>query len=73
MVTERPHPERPKAAAKGAQAQSGMTMDFGRDTPLPLDCGVTLSPFTLAYQTYGKLDAERSNAILACHALTGDQ
>ncbi|HYM73179.1 MAG TPA: homoserine O-acetyltransferase, partial [Stellaceae bacterium] len=43
------------------------------DTPLPLDCGVDFGPFTIAYQTYGKLNAERSNAILICHALTGDQ
>jgi len=51
----------------------GLSMDFGRDTPLTLDCGVGLGPFTLAYQTYGELNAERSNAILVCHALTGDQ
>jgi homoserine O-acetyltransferase len=38
-----------------------------------LDCGVDLAPFTIAYQTYGQLNAKRSNAILACHALTGDQ
>jgi homoserine O-acetyltransferase len=38
-----------------------------------LDCGVDLAPFTIAYQTYGKLNADRSNAILVCHALTGDQ
>jgi len=46
---------------------------FGPDQPLRLDCGVDLSPFQIAYQIYGTLNAERSNAILVCHALTGDQ
>jgi homoserine O-acetyltransferase len=40
---------------------------------LRLDSGVELGPFTIAYQTYGALNAARSNAILVCHALTGDQ
>jgi homoserine O-acetyltransferase len=46
---------------------------FGADAPLPLDSGRTLTPFEVAYTTYGRLNAERSNAILVCHALTGDQ
>jgi homoserine O-acetyltransferase len=41
--------------------------------PLRLDCGIDFGPFTIAYQTYGKLNSERSNAILICHALSGDQ
>src|SRR5579875_2909849 len=41
--------------------------------PLRLDCGIEFGPFTIAYQTYGTLNAERSNAVLVCHALTGDQ
>jgi len=41
--------------------------------PLRLDCGVDFAPFTIAYQTYGRLNADKSNAILICHALTGDQ
>lgn len=46
---------------------------FGLDEPLLLDAGVALAPFQIGYQTYGRLNAERSNAVLICHALTGDQ
>ncbi len=46
---------------------------FGADKPLKLDAGVELSPFQIAYKTYGSLNAERTNAVLVCHALTGDQ
>jgi len=40
---------------------------------ITLDCGQRLESFTLAYRTYGALNAARSNAVLLCHALTGDQ
>ncbi len=46
---------------------------FGLDQPLKLDAGVELAPFQIAYQTYGTLNSARSNAVLICHALTGDQ
>jgi len=39
---------------------------------LALECGKSLGPVTLAYETYGKLNADKSNAILVCHALSGD-
>lgn len=42
------------------------------DSPLPLRSGGTLERFTLAYETYGTLNADRSNTILVCHALSGD-
>jgi homoserine O-acetyltransferase len=51
----------------------GHRVEFGREQALVLDSGAELGPFTVAYQTYGKLDAERANAILVCHALSGDQ
>ena len=39
---------------------------------LVLKSGVKLGPVTLAYETYGRLNADKSNAILIFHALTGD-
>jgi len=42
------------------------------DTPLTLDCGRALSQYDLVYETYGELNAAGNNAILICHALSGD-
>jgi len=61
------------ARAREADHPSSQLVVFGADKPLRLDCGVDLSPFQIAYQSYGRLNADRSNAILICHALTGDQ
>ena len=41
------------------------------DAPLALACGKTLNEFDLVYETYGELNAQRTNAILICHALSG--
>jgi homoserine O-acetyltransferase/O-succinyltransferase len=41
--------------------------------PVKLDSGAQFAPVEFAYETYGELNADRSNAILICHALTGDQ
>ncbi len=40
---------------------------------MPLDNGGSIGPINIAYETFGTLNAQRSNAILICHALTGDQ
>lgn len=51
----------------------GFRVRLGRDRPLRLDCGVELRDFSVAYQAYGKLNDDKTNAVLVCHALTGDQ
>jgi homoserine O-acetyltransferase len=56
-----------------ADAPHSLVAHFGAAQPLKMDAGVLLSPLTIAYQTYGTLNAQKSNAILICHALTGDQ
>ncbi len=44
---------------------------FAEDEPFCLESGASLSPVTIAYETYGRLNADRSNAILVAHALSG--
>jgi homoserine O-acetyltransferase len=54
-------------------APSSPVARFGAGEALMMDSGLALAPWQIAYQTYGTLNAERSNAVLICHALTGDQ
>jgi len=56
-----------------AQTPSSDYIDVPESRPLRLDCNRLLAPYRIAYKTYGKLNAARSNAILVAHALTGDQ
>ncbi len=59
--------------AKAKIPYDSHSVTFPSDQPLQLDSGETIAPFTIAYQSYGRLNADKSNAILICHALTGDQ
>ena len=58
---------------KAPDENRGLALDFGPGQPLVLDSGKQLSPFRIAYMTYGTLNAAKSNAVLVCHALSGDQ
>jgi len=46
---------------------SAQSMQFA--APLSLQSGATISDYTLVYETYGELNADKSNAVLVCHAL----
>jgi len=66
-----------RMATSGSKAAAGSvgtvdTQFLDLPTPLPLDCGRTLHPVRIAYETYGTLSPARDNVILVCHALSGD-
>lgn len=61
------------ASLKEARQPSGLVVQFGPDDGLELAAGASVAPLQIAYQTYGKLNSDKSNAVLVCHALTGDQ
>nr|WP_319384716.1 homoserine O-acetyltransferase [uncultured Roseibium sp.] len=74
MPTESKNPEAlDHVKANEAEAPSSRLARFSANEPLELDSGVQLAPWQIAYETYGALNADKSNAILVCHALTGDQ
>lgn len=61
------------AAVRQAETPESLSHRFRDDQPLKMDSGALIAPLTIAYQTYGELNADKSNAVLVCHALTGDQ
>ena len=54
-------------------AEDGGVWTFGPDQPLALDSGAKLDNLEIAWRSFGKLNADKSNAVLICHALTLDQ
>jgi homoserine O-acetyltransferase/O-succinyltransferase len=61
------------SGASEADAPHSLILRLPAERPLNLDAGTALSPLSIAYQTYGALNSAKSNAVLICHALTGDQ
>lgn len=60
------------AYADGAWTLPGDRVRLAEDAALRLDSGFELKGVDVAYQTWGELNADKSNAVLICHALTGD-
>jgi homoserine O-acetyltransferase/O-succinyltransferase len=71
-LTEVSHPRflRP---LKAPDENLGHVLRLGATHPLVLDSGNRLSPLTIAYMTYGRLNADKTNAVMVEHALSGDQ
>jgi homoserine O-acetyltransferase len=61
-----------ETSASFIETQGGV-MRFPADKPLRLDSGGRIEGLEVAYNTYGRLNEDRSNAVLVCHALSGDQ
>ena len=61
------------SSALGSADTPGFHVELAADRPMALDSGESIGPFTTAYTTCGTLNSDKSNAILVCHALTGDQ
>ena len=74
-ATETTRPDDTTSTERHRQADrpSSRVAVFGEDRALRLDAGVTIAPWQIAYETYGTLNEAKSNAVLVCHALTGDQ
>jgi homoserine O-acetyltransferase len=64
----------PEMARKQAdQPDDSFIVDFGIRQPLRLYSGIDFAPLRIAYTTAGTLNSAKSNAVMVCHALTGDQ
>jgi len=70
-MATRPHPAT-GAWMPGDPVGNRRFLTFAADRPFALDGGITLHGVTVAYETWGHLDADGGNAVLLCHAWTGD-
>jgi homoserine O-acetyltransferase len=61
-----------KIASRAGSVGVVATQTVTFDRPLRFEAGGEVPSFTVAYETYGRLNEDRSNAILICHALSGD-
>jgi homoserine O-acetyltransferase len=59
--------------SRSMATDGGGVMAFGDEQPLELDSGARIAGLEIAYKTYGRLNADQSNAVLVCHALSLDQ
>jgi homoserine O-acetyltransferase len=73
MLVSAPYTQTLTFGASQRRAEVGQLIDLTPRVPFRCDSGEILAKVTLAYQTYGTLNADRSNAILVNHGLTGDQ
>ena len=65
-------PDQAGAAGSVGHVETQRVVLFTQDGPLMLQSGETLGPVEVAYETYGTLNDDASNAVFICHALTGD-
>lgn len=73
MQVSEPYHTRLSFGPEAKTVKVGKLIDITPDAPFRFDCGAELATITLAYETYGKLNQAKSNAIFICHGLTGDQ